>query len=500
MGKLIDTIKKRIKDYLYNQSINEAIYYSKFTQTIVDENTAHLRDGIYAAPLFYLIIIAISFFTEKHFDSIFVVLLFIPEMIIFLFYHHKINQQDSGLSLDPNFACQLFYVVFAVQLILLDTVAFCHTEGHWFHSLMVLFVFFFNTPFRDYLLIYSILTSFYIMMLFTVKDPFFFTKDLFNLIISYFVSIAVARMICNIRHAKASQNNALRVESSYDKLTGLLNKGAAKKEIEIYFSERSSHENVVVISIDADNFKQINDKLGHSSGDIVLSGIGQILRDNFRIDDIVARNGGDEFLVVMKGVVPPFHIDTICRRIQKSVAEISVEGGWPFTCSLGIVIDTYNHDFNTIFSMADDALYECKIRGRDCFSEWYTYNYDYSDGRPLIIISASNGEPTILKVHEKLSENYNVVYAHSGNEVLSLASQYLKKAALILLDMEITRIPAIEVLTYINQRPNFSHIKVLAICPTDEARSMAEEGKADVCLPVPVSSEVVIENSEQLLK
>ena len=492
--------KERFQDYLYTQSTNESIYFTQFEQTILDENRFNLRVGFVLFPVLYLIIVLISFLTQKSVDSFIALFLIIPEQILYHIYYHDNKHSQQEYTIDPNYRCLLYFVIAACQIILVDTVVFRHIEGLWFHNLLVVFALVFTTQFTDYLLIYSILSAFYIIMLFSMKDIKFVGKDILNVSVAYFVGLACARIVCNIRNAKARQNHALREQSSYDKLTGLLNKGAAKKEIEEYFANRPENETAVVISIDADNFKQINDKLGHTAGDIVLSNIGAILKNSFRVDDIVARNGGDEFLVVMKGVVPPFHIDMICRRIQKSVADIKVDGGWPFTCSIGIVIDKYYHDFETIFAMADDALYECKIRGRDCFSEWFTYNFEYNNDRPLVIISYAIGQPHILEYGQTLKNDYNVVYAETGNEVLNLASQYNEAAAVLVLDMTLQKIPAAQVLEYIKQRPHFAHIKVIAICPTSNEYLKAQKSTADAVLPVPFEYETLTETIEKVLK
>ena len=480
MKKLV----KIILDHFQYQDTNEFVYFNKFSQSIQDENSKHLYVSFFMFPVVYILLIAISAHIQGSINSIATVLLFIPEQFLYhlyIFLHKKFNPQKDMGSLDAI----IYYTIFALQLILVDTIAFNHTEAMWFTSLIVILPAIYVDRLSGYILTDSALCIFYCIAVFMLKDKRFIERDIFEGIITLPIAIFIAMMVSTIRNAQAMQNQFLREESSYDKLTGLLNKGAAKKEVEEYFSHRPLGENTVVISIDADNFKQINDKLGHSAGDVVLSNMGLILKKHFRVDDIVARNGGDEFLVVMKGVVPPFHIDQICRRIQKSISEISIEGGWTFTCSLGVVIDTHQKDFASIFSMADDALYECKIRGRDCFSEWYTYDKIIPPDRPLVILSASRMHPNVEEVDDLLRKEFSILYAENGNEVLNLASQYCAQLRVIVLDMSIEKIPPDQVLSYIKQRPNFSHIKVVAACPSPTQIAIAKEGSADVIIPVP---------------
>ena len=473
-----------ILNHFQSQDINESVYFNKFSQSIQEDNNNHLYVSFFVCPLLYFLMIAISWNVQGSIDSLSIALFFIPEQILYhliVFLHKKISP-DSTLS---DLYAISYYTIFALQIILVETIAFNHTESMWFPALIMLLPIIYVDRLSGYLLTETALSILYWLAVFMIKSNKFAKRDLIEGIIALPIAIFVSLMVSSIRNAQAMQNQNLREESSYDKLTGLLNKGAAKKEVEEYFSRRPLGENTVVISIDADNFKQINDKLGHSAGDVVLANIGSILKTHFRVDDIVARNGGDEFLVVMKGVVPPFHLDTVCRRIQKSIAEIKVEGGWTFTCSLGVVIDTHQKSFESIFAMADDALYECKIRGRDCFSEWYTYDKLIPNDKPLIMLSASRMHPNIEETDEYLRKDYALIYAESGNEVLNLASQYSNQLKVIILDMSIVKIPPDQVLAYIKQRPNFSHIKVIAACPNPDHIAIAREGGADVIIPVP---------------
>ncbi len=492
-------LKDIIKDYLYTQESNENIYLTKFGQSIIEDNIRILNITFFIVPILYVLIIAITYFNQGSVNNYYTILFFIPELLVYYAYRYLTNKNSSRDYYKSDSLCLSYYLIFLCQTMIIDNIAFSGSEALWFHKLLPFLALLYITRFTDYLMLNLVLSSIDFVMIFIFKHNSFFKIDMLNLISGLLFSLFTARIVCTIRNAQAQQNQTLREASSYDKLTGLLNKGAAQMEISSYFSSRLPGENAVVMSIDADNFKQINDKLGHKAGDIVLANIGKILKMQFRVDDIVARNGGDEFLVVMKGLVPPFHVDAICRRIQKSLASITVDGGWTFTCSIGVVIDTHGHEFDSIFAMADDALYECKIRGRDCFSEWYTYQLDFADDKPLIILCTAQSHEGLNETLAVLKQHYNILYAENGNEVLNISSQYRQQLALILLDMDVTKISATDVLTYIKQRPTFSHIPVVSLCSSPSKIATAKEHHADEIITIPFKPEKVLSDIQTII-
>ena len=161
-------------------------------------------------------------------------------------------------------------------------------------------------------------------------------------------------------------------KNQIDALTGLLNKGASREAIEE--AARSSKSCVLAI-FDLDNFKQINDKLGHMEGDMVIVKIADLIHTSVREGDIVGRFGGDEFVVLMPkaslkyGVSTSENIrDKIYSYFQKTYPEIS--GG----VSIGIfakkdgMITTYDH----MFTCADRAMYDSKQDGKNKVRVWKT--------------------------------------------------------------------------------------------------------------------------------
>lgn len=164
----------------------------------------------------------------------------------------------------------------------------------------------------------------------------------------------------------------LRQKAERDQLTELYNKATTeflvKKILADCGSEGIKH---ALIIIDVDNFKSINDNLGHLYGDMVLSMLSDKLRKIFSEDDVVGRVGGDEFLVFLNGFrdynVVIQKAKEICERCKDTytVGEISVT----ISTSVGIAISPdYGTDFDTLYKNADIALYNVKAMGKNSYT------------------------------------------------------------------------------------------------------------------------------------
>lgn len=156
-----------------------------------------------------------------------------------------------------------------------------------------------------------------------------------------------------------------------DALTGLFNRGEFMRlaELELLRSRRHGG-NTSIIVVDLDHFKSINDQHGHPAGDKVLAHVAACLRDGVRVTDVVARIGGEEFVVLL----PQTDIDSaevLARKLRHSVrqskATISSELALSVTASLGVACMPGGHEGSVaaLYAAADNALYEAKRKGRD---------------------------------------------------------------------------------------------------------------------------------------
>lgn len=117
--------------------------------------------------------------------------------------------------------------------------------------------------------------------------------------------------------------------------------------------------------IDIDHFKNINDTYGHQKGDHVLTAVSSIITENMRINDLVARYGGEEIVVVipeMESNNSPFIAEKIRNRIE---IETIKRTGIQVTISIGGAFYKKNDNTENLIRKADKALYEAKKRGRN---------------------------------------------------------------------------------------------------------------------------------------
>jgi diguanylate cyclase (GGDEF)-like protein len=122
--------------------------------------------------------------------------------------------------------------------------------------------------------------------------------------------------------------------------------------------------------VDLDHFKEINDTRGHATGDRVLRNVAERLSDCLRASDMIARFGGDEFIVVVEGTTGRDDIAGIARKVRDVVAEPFIMDGESHRVTASIGISVYPEDgtdLETLFKHADSAMYQAKDLGRNRF-------------------------------------------------------------------------------------------------------------------------------------
>jgi diguanylate cyclase (GGDEF)-like protein/PAS domain S-box-containing protein len=180
-------------------------------------------------------------------------------------------------------------------------------------------------------------------------------------------ALAIGHIIDITEERRAAQHLAW--AASHDQLTRLPNRTSFMRELDASLAD-SPVGSIAVLFIDLDNFKVINDSLGHAAGDELLRGMSERLRRLMRDGDVLARFGGDEFTVTLRGVTSSELAISVAERLRQEIAQplLLDEGGELFvSSSIGIAVsDRVGVSGDDLLRDADAAMYRAKRRGRDC--------------------------------------------------------------------------------------------------------------------------------------
>ena len=165
---------------------------------------------------------------------------------------------------------------------------------------------------------------------------------------------------------RRAMEERLNHQAFHDPLTGLANRTLINSRLKAALQGQSAEEQVAILFIDLDNFKWVNDSLGHDKGDVLLCEVAARLQKTLRADDMPARFGGDEFVVLLEKISDPNYAFAIAERIVTLLSEAYVlDGREVYTSpSIGLAFSQPDTDADTLLRNADAAMYEAKRRGK----------------------------------------------------------------------------------------------------------------------------------------
>ncbi len=170
-------------------------------------------------------------------------------------------------------------------------------------------------------------------------------------------------------HETINEQSKLKNIAQIDPLVNIYNKATSQSLIKEHLEHS---ENGTLFLFDLDNFKGINDNMGHAYGDSVLKEIAGKIENNFRKGDVVGRIGGDEFIGFIKATLHKEDIERKAKKICDSVIKTYVgDNGVKVTvsCSIGVAIAPDNgKDFKELFKNSDLAMYKSKANGKNTFA------------------------------------------------------------------------------------------------------------------------------------
>jgi diguanylate cyclase (GGDEF)-like protein len=192
--------------------------------------------------------------------------------------------------------------------------------------------------------------------------------------------------------AKARAGERLRHEATHDALTGLANRSSFQEQLELALEHaRSAPDRAsAVLFFDLDDFKEINDTLGHLAGDAMLRVVADRLQHAVRASDVVGRIGGDEFAVLLNDRADAGAVDATVARIQETlVAPVSLDGRVVYiTASVGIaLLEEGDERIEDVLSRADAAMYHAKSLGHAHYA--YFEQYMLNETKRRLALSSS---------------------------------------------------------------------------------------------------------------
>jgi len=157
----------------------------------------------------------------------------------------------------------------------------------------------------------------------------------------------------------------------HDQLTGLPNRLYLAAHLPGDIEEAKQSGSVLaVLFLDLDRFKHVNDSRGHETGDKLLKTVAQRVRATVRTQDVVVRMGGDEFVVILKGVQATAQVNETAERINQALSAPMVVDGRTLVTTVSIGVSLYPHDgadMGELLRHSDTAMYQAKDRGRNNF-------------------------------------------------------------------------------------------------------------------------------------
>ena len=280
-----------------------------------------------------------------------------------------------------------------------------------------------------------------------------------TMLVLAFLFSAVCFFIILSIHAEAGQSaGILKERGSIDLLTGLLNKVSCEETITESLEQRKEGVPAALLLIDFDNFKSVNDKYGHFTGDVALKQFGEILHKNFRNIDVIGRVGGDEFMVLANAPLSEEWLIEHCNTVLYELGTFRSGSAGGFSCSIGIAYTTDRYTFKELYLVADDALYEAKSRGKAQYIFWKARQVP-KPGRMTVFL-ASPDENLRNAIKKTVGEKYLYIEASDATTALNEISLYGEYLESVYLDFDMPGITREQLKAYLASRQLFKKLPV----------------------------------------
>lgn len=394
-----------------------------------------------------------------------------------------------------------FLMILMALVIYINTVPYPDSSATLVTAAMIVVPVLFIIPFYETIVMLFIVFLVFMLMNNLYISPEIIGDNIFNGIAGLMMGGMVSWIVTNLRAADNKDKREIVKQSGQDKLTGIQNKGEAEKNCFAYL-ESEDVDSCALIVIDIDNFKEINDTMGHYVGDQVLSLFGNTLKKIFRESDIFGRIGGDEFLVLMKNVserqLVELKMEALSVTFHREVLEkLSAD----VTCSYGSVIKNHEYiSYVPFFKMADKLLYRAKRNGKNQGEILTVEAFHKYIGQKEIMLVVEDEEINRELIKTIFSPEFEIIEAFNGAEAKEIIKKHHSIIRIMLLDIIMPQVDGFQVLNWMKDRNLSEHFPVIAIS-SDESMELKslELGVADM-ITKPFIPEVMKKRVHNVLK
>lgn len=260
-----------------------------------------------------------------------------------------------------------------------------------------------------------------------------------------------------------------------DALTGIYNRRYYEERI------RNSNMSAGVAMIDLDDFKIYNDTFGHDAGDLALTTVVGIIKDNVRRTDMLIRMGGDEFLLVMPDIGEQAFADKL-NQIQGKIHSSKVPGysQLRLSVSIGGVLSGSGSTVERAIRKADQFMYQAKTcknmvvteHDEQLKEQQESVNNNGSKAYKYRILVVDDSEMNREILSEILNEEYDIIEADSGDTCIDMLRKYETGISLVLLDIVMPGMDGFGVLNYMNRHHYLKDIPVIMISSEDSTETV----------------------------
>ena len=358
---------QKLLQYIHSEVMRKRIYFQNAAQEVAEKNLRLLKTVSIITSILLVLLMLITPLVIPGWVPTIQHILFLPVTLLMMVLLHRFQKHNWSNPSHVTGLCLAFEAVLFSFIMAIDILQGPDIPASFMPMLCVSMPTLLILPFGIHYSMIGFFEIIYIVATLTCKSSFIAQYDIFNSIVGIAFSFSLAQIMMSLRIQDYETRCQYQQLSLQDALSGLLNKSACQEAASRYLNMTAPETTCALLILDLDNFKRINDELGHYTGDNILQSIGTTLANTFRSTDIVGRFGGDEFLILMKDTADYTALEQKCQLLHQKLQSLTeTEVPVSTTCSIGgVLLNRQQADFNSLFRQADEALYQAKADGKN---------------------------------------------------------------------------------------------------------------------------------------